>query len=684
MASLQAVGIVFILVLHQVSGSGVFELKLQEFFNEQGLLADGGSCLPDCNTFFRICLKHYQAVVSPGPCTFGSVTTKVLGERSFMVSEEGDSGLIRLPFNFTWPGTFSLIINASYSPDNVTVNPSDMNNHLISTFTIQKQLGMGKEWTADTQTSNETRLRYSYRVICSDNYYTSSCSMLCKPRDDHFGHYTCSSNGSRVCLPGWKGPYCTQAICASSCHPTNGYCNTPGGCICRHGWQGRFCDECIPYQGCVHGTCKTKWECNCEEGWGGLLCDHDLNYCTHHRPCQNGATCTNTGQGSYTCTCKPGFTGLKCEQRISVCDNNPCKNGGSCQEQEESYICHCTSKSYGSHCEHTTLTCDESPCFNGGSCLQKDNGVGYLCVCPPGFTGSNCERKTSPCSCANDDCIDDSQKEHCRCPPGFTGADCKTNINNCEIKRCINGGSCIDGINDYRCICSRGFTGRNCERRISGCAFWPCQNGGTCFEDMYGKDYMCSCPVGFDGKNCESSSVPFAPSTVQPKIPGGEFPWVAVFLAVGLMALLILLCMIATVLRHIHHQQALEEQDSETMNNLTDFQKQNLIPTYQLKNTNKQIDLEVDCGLEKSNYKQKNHTWDYNLMTDLKGELSHEGKYLKGDRSIEEEKTPLQLNSSSGKPECRISTICSSRDSMYQSVFVIAEERNECVIATEV
>lgn len=38
----------------------------------------------------------------------------------------------------------------------------------------------------------------------------------------------------------------------------------------------------------------------------------------------------------------------------------------------------------------------------------------------------------------------------------------------------------------------------------------------------------------------------------------------------------------------------------------------------------------------------------------------------------------------SEKPECRISAICSPRDSMYQSVFVITEERNECIIATEV
>lgn len=46
--------------------------------------------------------------------------------------------------------------------------------------------------------------------------------------------------------------------------------------------------------------------------------------------------------------------------------------------------------------------------------------------------------------------------------------------------------------------------------------------------------------------------------------------------------------------------------------------------------------------------------------------------------------TPGLICVCSEKPECRISTICSSRDSMYQSVFVIAEERRECVIATEV
>lgn len=88
----------------RASGSGVFQLDLRKFVNGQGSLASGESCAPGCRTFFRICLKHFQAVISPGSCTFGSLVTPVLGIDSFTIKEtEGFGSPIKLPFNFTWP-----------------------------------------------------------------------------------------------------------------------------------------------------------------------------------------------------------------------------------------------------------------------------------------------------------------------------------------------------------------------------------------------------------------------------------------------------------------------------------------------------------------------------------------------------------------------------------------------------
>lgn len=123
---------------------------------------------------------------------------------------------------------------------------------------------------------------------------------------------------------------------------------------CREGWQGLFCDVCKLHPSCKHGTCKEPYQCTCKEGWGGIFCDQgahtaskldvpvlfrlsitsplsiDLNYCTNHKPCANGATCLNTGEGSYTCTCLPGFTGVNCDSEVKECDSEPCLNGGRC------------------------------------------------------------------------------------------------------------------------------------------------------------------------------------------------------------------------------------------------------------------------------------------------------------------------------------------------------------------
>ncbi|XP_077321050.1 delta-like protein 4 [Lithobates pipiens] len=657
-------------MLQQVSGSGVFQLELQEFINTSGMLENGESCLPNCRIFFKICLKHYQTVVSPGSCTFGNVVTPVLGSNSFIIGNmEGFSNPIRLPFNFTWPKTFSLIIEAVHKPSG-----SNQNDMLVSKFTIQKPLNVGEEWSTDEMSGvHQTQLKYSYRVVCSEHYYGESCSRLCKPRDDRFGHYICESDGSVSCRKGWKGEYCSKPICLDGCSEQNGFCNSPGECSCRPGWQGRFCNECIPHNGCRHGTCQNPWQCICDEGWGGLFCDQDLNYCTHHKPCKNGATCMNTGQGSYTCSCRAGYTGVNCEEKINECDSNPCRNGGSCTDVDSGYVCECPQGYYGTHCEHSVLNCADSPCFNGGTCREREMGASYACLCPLGYTGSNCEKKEDKCT--NSPCLNGGQcyvlgyTQLCRCPSGYRGPTCAININDCAKNPCSNGGTCYDLHGDYGCICSPGFTGKNCDvKSVDECAVNPCKNGGSCHVVPYEKNIACVCPFGFMGSHCE----------FQPR----EFPWVAVFMGAGMVGLLVLFCMIFIVVRHFRQQ---PKQDTKTMNNLSDFQKDNLIPASQLKNINKKKDLEVDFGLDKSNYKLKNHTLDCNITNGLIGVgngIAKGDNFYNSDKCLEDEKYPLRLHSE--KPECRISTICSPRDSMYQSIYVIAEELNECVIATEV
>lgn len=93
----------------------MFELKLQEFVNKKGLLGNRNCCRGGagppcaCRTFFRVCLKHYQASVSPEPpCTYGSAVTPVLGVDSFSLpdgsgADPAFSNPIRFPFGFTWP-----------------------------------------------------------------------------------------------------------------------------------------------------------------------------------------------------------------------------------------------------------------------------------------------------------------------------------------------------------------------------------------------------------------------------------------------------------------------------------------------------------------------------------------------------------------------------------------------------
>nr|XP_018904563.1 PREDICTED: protein jagged-1b [Bemisia tabaci] len=496
--------------LQYAQGSGFFELQILEMVNFHGELLSGvccggiyrrdssEQCVFPCNTFFRVCLKEYQVnVSSTGSCSFGNTSSPVLGANSFTLTDP-DIGKLVIPFIFRWTRSFTLILQALDWNNNTSPGPD-----LIEEVRYSGIIHPSADWHTLNHHGPIAKISYRVRVQCDRHYFNSTCTKFCRPRDDKFGHYTCDSNGDKVCITGWRGANCEIAVCKTGCHPVHGKCDNPGDCYCRPGWQGEFCDQCTPYPGCKHGYCNgSSWQCICNTNWGGILCDQDLNYCGTHEPCENNGTCENTSPDHYLCTCPDGFSGINCEVVDNPCATGPCANGGACRETEGQFYCACTPGWTGPTCRINVDECSSEPCQNGGSCTDMVRG--FRCTCPPGWEGNICQFDADECQgspCMNAvTCQNLLGDYHCQCQAGWSGKNCDVNINDC-VGQCMNGATCIDLVNDYHCACSPGFSGRNCTIDINECAGEPCRNGGDCIDKVNG--FRCICPVGFSGHLCE-------------------------------------------------------------------------------------------------------------------------------------------------------------------------------------
>nr|ABK56704.1 delta protein [Parhyale hawaiensis] len=528
--------ILLLALSQQVSSNAIFELQLKSFLNHKGYNSEGhccngfrntsGRCSEKCLTKFRVCLKVYQEVIDyRSPCTFGEINTPVLGENEIDFSQVHTEGFVN-PVQFSldsWQDTFSLIIEA-WHEGNTTDPIADA--VLVQRLMTQRSLDVDPVWSVHEESTDHSTLSYQYRVVCQEHYYGKGCRKWCRPRDDSFGHYVCDSDGNIKCLDGWQEPqgYCNTPTCRPGCHPKQGFCEKPNQCQCHLGWQGENCDQCMIYPGCDHGTCNSPWECTCDEGWGGLFCNLDLNYCTNHKPCKNGATCFNTSPGSYSCQCPPGFSGTNCEVTNHTCATDPCLNGGTCLDTgDDGFVCQCPTGFTGQYCHISGKTCSDRPCLNNGACL--DTKSGFQCQCPPGFEGETCQIAVNECDsnpCFNGgSCVDEHAGFTCVCSPGYTGKQCETNRNDCVQKPCLNNGVCIDGINSFKCQCPRGFYGELCES-IEACGSAPCANGGICIPTFDGTTkFRCNCKSGWGGRLCNQPKVNSSPCESSPCQNGG-------------------------------------------------------------------------------------------------------------------------------------------------------------------
>lgn len=130
---------------------------------------------------------------------------KYLTESDFCVAEvqlryDSGLGLLLCETDFMFVVLMKIVIV-------VAGNPSKT---LITRLTTQQWLDVGTEWHQEEDRSSQSVLSYEYRVMCDEHYYGSGCANLCRPRNDRFGHFTCSDQGDRICAEGWKGDYCTE------------------------------------------------------------------------------------------------------------------------------------------------------------------------------------------------------------------------------------------------------------------------------------------------------------------------------------------------------------------------------------------------------------------------------------------------------------------------------------------
>ncbi|XP_078734918.1 uncharacterized protein LOC144949008 [Lampetra fluviatilis] len=557
--------------------AGNFEVRLLSLRNPRGQLAtgrccdgargdtpEGARCQDACDTYLRACLREYlerrDAAAAPGPCAYGAAASRVLAGDSAELSRRSKAGKMTIPFDFAWPTSFTLILEA-WDYDNDTAQ--DAGSELIERVVYGGALAPlaadsagSATWRTVRHVGTAASIVFQLRVRCQPRYHGAACTRFCRARDDHFGHFACDAAGNKACLHGWMGPECDQAICKPGCDPEHGFCQQPAECRCHYGWRGALCDSCVAYPGCRHGSCRGRpWTCECDTNWGGLLCDKDLNVCAN-RPCLNGGSCLNAEPNKHRCTCPPGFTGPNCESG----EHGGERGGG---ERSGEHGSEHGGDRGGEHGDERGSErggergggerAGERGREHGGGDGERGGDHGALVSSLPepgpwgtrrrplGGKGVGGDGRCQPNPCGNGgECraLPGGGFE-CVCRPEWTGSTCMIDADECAAGPCVHAKRCRNLLGGFYCSCLPGWTGRHCDTALDVCgvtaptvavtvtvavAFVPpnrtegpggggsggggraaarvCGEHGACVGGPDGA-YSCRCQAGYTGEHCQ-------------------------------------------------------------------------------------------------------------------------------------------------------------------------------------
>ena len=143
-----------------------------------------------------------------------------------------------------------------------------------------------------------TPLRLRLRKYCAQKQPDANCATACR-------NGQCNEQNICVCLNGFVGAYCENALCYPQCL-NGGLCVRPGICSCPSGYQGPHCEGGICTERCQNGgRCMQKDTCECTRGYFGPRC----NYSKCLIPCLNRGRCI----GVNRCRCRRAYYGNQCE-----------------------------------------------------------------------------------------------------------------------------------------------------------------------------------------------------------------------------------------------------------------------------------------------------------------------------------------------------------------------------------